>query len=237
MVPSHEYLVVHFFTRPFRQKLVRLPYRPSHLKATQRFLSFSNRNCISLYDCQNFTHFKSTLLEGDDIASYCFSSCSNYLITASSHSSRKILIGVTEVATGKLITQSYLATEQRPTILANPYSQRIEFVLYTAGSLHYYRVTSIQTLEYQELGIAEVVSKTNGLTTAQFVLIDSTEILLIGTIDGSLLVVDSRSATLLVLCKSVIKSPVLQIRLADGLLALITNTINIYVWREVNTLN
>lgn len=54
-----------------------------------------------------------------------------------------------EVATGRLITQSYLTNGDRATVLVNPYSQRMEFVVLTAASLQYYRVTSIQTLEYQ----------------------------------------------------------------------------------------
>jgi hypothetical protein len=62
--------------------------------------------------------------------------------------------------------------------------------------------------------------------------------LIVGTGDGSLLVVDSRSATLLVLCKSVVRAPILQIRYSsDGVLALLTNTINIYIWKDVQTMN
>ena len=109
--------------------------------------------------------------------------------------------------------------------------------MYTTNSLFYYRVTSIQTLEYQELLVGEVISKTNGMSTAKFVKLQSTELIMIGTVDGSLLVVDSRSATLLVLCKSVLKSPVLQIRYEYGMLLLLTNTINIFLWKEVHTID
>lgn len=85
--------------------------------------------------------------------------------------------------------------------------------------------------------MGEIAGKTNGLSAARFVELESTELLLIGTVDGSLLIVDSRSATLLILCKSIVKSPITQIRFSnDGLLMLLSNTINIYIWKDISTL-
>jgi hypothetical protein len=133
------------------------------------------------------------------------------MVTVSSHTNR-LLICVAELATGRLITQSYLNTSDKATLTVNPFSQRFEFILWTTNTLMYYRVTSIQTLEYQELNLKEVAHQTNGLASARFVRLANQELILLGTVDGSLIVADSRSATVLVLCKSIIRSPVIQIR-------------------------
>ena len=54
-----------------------------------------------------------------------------------------------------------------------------------------------------------------------------------GTLNGSLIVVDSRSGVLLLLCLSIVKSPITQVRYMNSSIVLLTNSVNMYVYKDI----
>lgn len=80
----------------------------------------------------------------------------------------------------------------------------------------------------------QLLSKSGSFLCSTFVSLKKDELLLIGTTNGSIIVVDARAATPLVLCCSVIKSPICQIKITeDGYVMLVSNTVNTYIWKDV----
>jgi hypothetical protein len=57
-----------------------------------------------------------------------------------------------------------------------------------------------------------------------------------GTLNGSIIVIDSRSGSLTLICVSVVKSPITHIKYLEKSLILITNSVNIYIWKDITDL-
>lgn len=50
VLPSHHHLLIHFFCKPYKQRILRLPFKPNQLRMCERYLCTVNGNCLALYN-------------------------------------------------------------------------------------------------------------------------------------------------------------------------------------------
>ena len=132
-------------------------------------------------------------------------------------------------------------TKIKASLLINSITNKpnIEFTVSLPNKVYFYRISSIMTLQMQELEKLEpIVEKAGNITTSMYLSLEEEELQLLGTDGGSIIVVDSRSATVLVLCVGVIKGPVSRLFFWEGsLIVLSEKSQNITVYPGIANLN
>ena len=89
---------------------------------------------------------------------------------------------------------------------------------------------TLQTQEDEE--VAHILSNTDAgdIRTLTYAKLGEEQLMLIGTADGSIIVVDSRSASVLVLCRKVVNFAIASIMIEENIVAIVgeSNSVTVY---------
>lgn len=145
----------------------------------------------------------------------CISNCLGYvLMVSSAGKAGRTYIQVVDIVTGSVLCSTYCQQLARPAILINPFQICLEFLVYTGQSVHFYRMSSILTLQTQELEkLDNIINNGNvgEILCARFLKLAEEELILLGMEDGSVLLVDSRANAIVMLCRHVCKDSIKDI--------------------------
>lgn len=205
------------------------------------FILFSNAK-ISILNATNFQKINDIAkTKASKILSFDVSPCNNYCLSIYQYDKEEIpYICIFEIASGALIASSFLSGFSM-SVFSKWKPNSLEFCTIDRSNVEFWRLNSKHSLDYQKIQIpnhSDIATKYGSFVALNFLRICDIHALLIGTKDGSLLIFDSRSGSLICICAQIINGPILQIESDKNQQSLYIRSFsqNIYNW-DITSLN
>ena len=180
---------------------------------------------IVLWDTHTFRELKTLSYHDKGVHAMDFSPCSNYLVSVGN--AEDALICVWEVASGSIISTS-VAEGKVTEIAFDACSLSLEFAVIGNNFATFWRINKYRKLEFQSIEIPSDSGKLLSLTYTQA---PNTEtLLLVGTQQGCVICIDSRSNTLLKVLR-LLQSPVTVLTCTKSRVILGGPGANVYSWK------
>lgn len=173
----------------------------------EKYVGVGVGNQVRLYT-NGIQYLRTFISLGEEVNTFCLSTCEGYiLIVSSSAKAKKSYIQIFDVLTSSILCSTYCALLPVPvSILINPWQKNLEFVIGTPSNIYFYRMTSILTLQIQPLeNFTNILNSTNmgDIRCMSLLKLLDEEILLLGMNDGSIVVIDSRANSVLMLHRGI----------------------------------
>lgn len=170
------------------------------------------------------------------ISSIDISPCENYILVLG-HSSYEdhALLFIWELQSGLIVSNTlYAVPRAHSAKWNNKIKGSLEFALITEESITFWRLNHLRNLEYQEAVYDRLVLKGQKFLSVSFLeckLFKDTSFMFVGTSQGSLMIFDTRSNTLLFTCNRFLKGPINLIFAHLQRLILCTEDAGVYSWK------
>lgn len=207
-------LIKHEFKLPIAQTFVRLPATPSLVVQLGRYIGVAMGNQLRLYSF-DLGYIRSMTALGVEIRSASISECEGFAVVLSSDR-QHTYIQILDMLTSSAVCNSYLpqVLPGSVRIQVNPFQKCLEFLVVWPECFRFYRMTSIMTLQTQEdEEVAHILNNSDAgdIRSVCYIKLGEEELILFGTRDGSLVIVDSRTASVLILSRKVVNYPIVEI--------------------------
>lgn len=234
-------LIITYLNESKTQKIFqfncKFPLSSIFLSPNEQILFIISSNTkISILNATTFQRINDiTKTKANKVLSFDVSPCNNYFLSIYQYDKEEIpYICIFEIASGALIASSFLSGFSM-SVCSRWKPNSLEFCTIDRSNVEFWRLNSKHSLDYQRISIpnhTDIATKYGSFIALNFLRINEMHALLIGTKDGSLLIFDSRSGSLICICSQIINGPILQIESdkTQQNLYIRSSSQNIYSW-------